>query len=945
MANKKLSEEEKAIKLTLRQVEATEKLVKAQEKSNKIQEEGNRTRKRTGDLNEDDIRYQRSYSNILMDQVQHLKMNKNEKAKINSLSKKLVDLSEKVYTFDVRGLGTSSKAEKIQKKILLTQQNVKILALQKNQIGKQGGKLQIEINANIDKQLLSTAKVLAQLEKQRDVAKEIENNKIAGSFNFVAKTLEKIPLLRTLAPAFKEGADAAREMGTELTLFNEGMLDSTEYSEENMSKFGKNAKVQMEHTQEVADHAQALFEDEKKRQGVKGFKTKKADKTKLKGLESDASKAGNKVGTKTTLFGEEAKKGLAAGTAKLGGVNKQMSIMKAGWSKMGPVIAKMAAAFLFDSLMKADKMLNEVRNNLGVSYDSAYKLNIQFNQMANSSDNLRVNLKSIREASSALNSSYGTALMFNEQTLVTSAEILQSKLLDGKATANLAMQSRINGKTMKASIKDQEKAVNSVNKENKTRISLKGVMQASANVQGQISAQMGGDAGRISKAVTQAKALGMELNQVAAAGKQMLDFESSIENELTAELMLGKSLNLEKARLAALTGDYETLTQEINKNVGDFGDFTQMNVLQQDALAASLGMTSDQLSDQLMKKANLEELAAEALATGDEQLYQDLVALDNQEKFKLAVQGVKDAFVGVMAVLAPIASVIGLMIDGMRALAPIILVAAAAMAIYNAAAIGAAVAKGWESAFSTVGKTPYVGIFLAMAAGLAIAGAISNSMKKVGDVSSPADGKTQISTKEGGLFELSKNDDVAAGPGILDKLKNAGKNLFPTPGGVTNIEPLTTSVYNLTSVISGKFDVLIATGNATNSLITALNTLSGNSENKNKEIHNKLAKGMMEATAGIYGRERVSTIVADITDTDGIQKQEETISNTTGGRGITTIALLEKKLDEMITVLQKRQNIKLDVNNKMEYDSWSDNNVSNLGGKETQQTINESTFS
>lgn len=30
---------------------------------------------------------------------------------------------------------------------------------------------------------------------------------------------------------------------------------------------------------------------------------------------------------------------------------------------------------------------------------------------------------------------------------------------------------------------------------------------------------------------------------------------------------------------------------------------------------------------------------------------------------------------------------------------------------------------------------------------------------------SPADGKTQVSTKEGGLFELSGNDDLIAAPG------------------------------------------------------------------------------------------------------------------------------------------------------------------------------------
>jgi len=39
---------------------------------------------------------------------------------------------------------------------------------------------------------------------------------------------------------------------------------------------------------------------------------------------------------------------------------------------------------------------------------------------------------------------------------------------------------------------------------------------------------------------------------------------------------------------------------------------------------------------------------------------------------------------------------------------------------------------------------------------------------------SPADGKTQISTKEGGLFEFSKNDDVLAAPGLSSAVNNMG---------------------------------------------------------------------------------------------------------------------------------------------------------------------------
>ena len=94
----------------------------------------------------------------------------------------------------------------------------------------------------------------------------------------------------------------------------------------------------------------------------------------------------------------------------------------------------------------------------------------------------------------------------------------------------------------------------------------------------------------------------MELQEVAAAGRSLLNFEESISNELNAELLLGKQINLERARLAALTGDYEELTREINKNIGDFGDFTQMNVLQQESLAKAVGMQADQLADILFKQ-------------------------------------------------------------------------------------------------------------------------------------------------------------------------------------------------------------------------------------------------------------------------------------------------------------------------------------------------------
>jgi hypothetical protein len=72
-------------------------------------------------------------------------------------------------------------------------------------------------------------------------------------------------------------------------------------------------------------------------------------------------------------------------------------------------------------------------------------------------------------------------------------------------------------------------------------------------------------------------------------------------------------------------------------------------------------------------------------------------------------------------------------------------------------------------------------IAAAATAGLMIA---VNTAKSVGDISSPSSGKTQVSTKEGGLFELSKNDDLVAAPGLINKLNSPTQPLIvnqPTP--------------------------------------------------------------------------------------------------------------------------------------------------------------------
>ena len=71
-------------------------------------------------------------------------------------------------------------------------------------------------------------------------------------------------------------------------------------------------------------------------------------------------------------------------------------------------------------------------------------------------------------------------------------------------------------------------------------------------ITGQVRANIGANPAQLMKTIALAKSFGMELDQIASASKSLLNFESSIGAELEAELLLGRQINLERARLYAL---------------------------------------------------------------------------------------------------------------------------------------------------------------------------------------------------------------------------------------------------------------------------------------------------------------------------------------------------------------------------------------------------------
>ena len=93
-----------------------------------------------------------------------------------------------------------------------------------------------------------------------------------------------------------------------------------------------------------------------------------------------------------------------------------------------------------------------------------------------------------------------------------------------------------------------------------------------------------------------ARKLGLNMSAVAGITESLLDFETSIEKQMEASLLLGRQINLDRARQLAFAGDQAGMMEEILRQVGGEAEFTKMAFHQRKALAESVGVNVEQLS-------------------------------------------------------------------------------------------------------------------------------------------------------------------------------------------------------------------------------------------------------------------------------------------------------------------------------------------------------------
>ena len=385
-------------------------------------------------------------------------------------------------------------------------------------------------------------------------------------------------------------------------------------------------------------------------------------------------------GAKAATLGDKFK--VAGNLAKnLGG-----NLMKA----LGPIaLIAIAVEQLIDAFKMVDSASGDTAKNLGVSYEAAQQMTSEMNNVAMASDDIMVNTQNLVAAQNTLNGMFGTTVQFSGKMAEDFVSIQTRLGLSEDAMKGFVQVTMNNGVGLKDNLSTVSNTVTKLNQQNKIGLGLKTIQEGVGKAGAAFRLTMRGSAEEMTKAVFNAKKLGLELADMEKTQSSLLDFESSIGNELEAELLTGKELNLEKARAAALTGDTATLAAEMSKEIGTAADFGKMNFLAQEALAKSFGMSREELAGMLesqetlvkLQKAGYKDMNVaqeeynKMVAAGasqaeldakfkDKALNSQLQSVSQQERMEAIVTRLKEVFISLVEPLMPIVGLLGDLFEG-----------------------------------------------------------------------------------------------------------------------------------------------------------------------------------------------------------------------------------------------------------------------------------------
>tara|TARA_Y100000004_G_scaffold174849_1_gene213919 strand:+ start:510 stop:1778 length:1269 start_codon:yes stop_codon:yes gene_type:complete len=294
---------------------------------------------------------------------------------------------------------------------------------------------------------------------------------------------------------------------------------------------------------------------------------------------------------------------------KVMSINQGFQNLKAQALAFGKILQKniflaLAGAALSLALLfrKVNKELAETRTLLGVGAVEAGAIRLRVALLAEQLKFSGLEAKDVRESFEAIRSTFGGIDVASNRFV---EQLAKAQLNTGATSQQLADLLAIQESVTSSS----REALLAQIKTTSAAIRLEGVApdavfrQLAENAEAvALSINDGGN--NLIRAAVQARKLGVEFKTVTGIADKLLNFEESIESQLKASVLLGREINLDRARQLALNNDLAGALEEVVTQVGGEAEFNELNRIQRQALADSVGVSVQELSRLVRDNAN-----------------------------------------------------------------------------------------------------------------------------------------------------------------------------------------------------------------------------------------------------------------------------------------------------------------------------------------------------
>tara|TARA_R110001632_G_scaffold66211_8_gene156446 strand:+ start:365 stop:2770 length:2406 start_codon:yes stop_codon:yes gene_type:complete len=561
--------------------------------------------------------------------------------------------------------------------------------------------------------------------------------------------------------------------------------------------------------------------------GLSGKLMKGISKIPILGDLVDGDKIMGNVAKKAKKFQEE--------TGKIPGKLQTAKMMagELGENLLTSITDPLAILTFFAKIfMDVDKQTGKLAKSMNMTYGEANNTRLELSSIANLSRDAALNTDNLQKTLTSVGSALGTNASLNEADLKTFTKLTDEAGFQADEIMKIQKLSLAQGKSLKANTKEILGGAAAYARKNKIAVNEKTILKEVNNMSASLKLSLGGSGDAMARSAVEAKKFGINLEQAESISKGLLEFESSIQNELEAELLTGKDLNLEKARGLALNGDAAGAAAEMLKQVGSSVQYGKMNVIQQESLAKAMNMSREELSKSLIESEALKNIGVESVAAAEEK-YNKLretmtaeeaaVALKDdelakqfeqksmQEDFNNSVAKLKDIFVTIVQEVLPafklamtpilfivqaIGTGIGMFVKGLKEGSPLAITLAAVLGAMAIPALISAVGA-IMSTFAMIPLGIGIPIGIAAVAGMYGMATKAKSVGKVKDGVIDPKGGIMMSGEKGSI-QLDKDDSVVAGTNLFGG-KKGGSSQNPQSQGNIDMTPVINAINALAS--------------------------------------------------------------------------------------------------------------------------------------------------